>query len=313
MPSDISLLSSFLFGHPSILVTLAASAGALATSALYAGWRAANYLNKREIEDYKRHTELRKAEHQQDVAHLAKQAGAGFILDEDFPSIGTLDLANIPIGLPNAKYYGGFNIVLAQEPPADVWEHRELPLKEIFSDWFGSALTTDPHLKEGYRLIGDDDEHLCLLWRGTKAVVSVTNSPVLKRMYPFVIVRSIRNKAGADPTTEELFNFIYWLQMWDKAMPEARFEIVKMHRTPNKAYLRGHYRFVGLEVEESQYKPAKKYNEYFLMRQIFAFRSDYYTTIIATGLPNRELVSDPYYHRLKEWWEALRLVEAFRK
>jgi hypothetical protein len=91
-------------------------------------------------------------------------------------------------------------------------------------------------------------------------------------------------------------------------MPSARFEIVKMHRTQNKAYLRGYFRFVGLTISKNSMKSAKRYDEYFLMRQIFVVRSDAYTTIIATGLPNRELVTDPYYQPLKAWWEALRFL-----
>jgi len=57
-------------------------------------------------------------------------------------------------------------------------------------------------------------------------------------------------------------------------------------------------------------KSAKEYAEYFLMRQIFVFQSDRFTTIISTGLPNRGLVTDPYYKPLKAWWDALMLVNA---
>lgn len=234
----------------------------------------------------------------------------GSLLDEQFPSIGELEPIDVPINLGStAEPHRDFNIILTQAQPTTVWSFKKTSLKEIFSEWFGSSLTDDPHLKEGYGRISGDQEKPCLLWKGTTKV-SLENSDVMRQMYPFVIVRSIRHEPGTDPTTEELFNFIDWLHMWDKAMPGARFEIVKMHRTRNKAYLRGYFRFVGLTISENPLKSAKRYDEYFLMRQVFVVRSDEYTTIIATGLPNRDLVTDPYYQPLKAWWEALRLIKA---
>jgi hypothetical protein len=305
MADDIKQLYEFLLAHFSIFLSL----GALLSGAVSLGWTVAFFLNKREIRDYKRQIEGINAQHQLDMADLAKQAEAGSVLDEKFPNIGKLEPIDVPLGLPRAEHHKAFNILLTQSTAH--WSFQTSSLGEVFSDWFGSSLKNNEHLSEGYGLIGGGEERSeCLLWKGTTEV-SVENSGVLKKMYPFIIVRTIRHEAGDDPTTEELFNFIHWLQMWDKAMPNARFEIIKMHRTPKKAYLRGYYRFAGLEIAENPMKPAKKYNEYFLMRQIFVYRSDTHTTIISTGLPNRELVTDPYYGWLKAWWDALKLVKGF--
>lgn len=290
----------FVLAHPSEVAAPAAIAAA-------AGWGVAQYLNKREIGHHKRQI----GEHARDLAELEEQCKAGSLLDADFPSIGRLEPKPVPIGLPQtAEYHREFNIVLTRTPPAAFWAFRKSTLKEVFSEWFGSSLTTNMHLNDGYGLIGGgDEERPCLLWKGTREV-SVENSEVMKLMYPFVIVRSVPHEAGTDRTTEELFNFIHWLQMWDKAMPNSRFEIVKMHRMRNKAYLRGYYRFTGLEIRDNLLKSAKKYDEYFVMRQLFVSRSDNYTTIISAGLPNRELVTDTYFEPLRAWWEALMLVQA---
>jgi len=308
-PNETKLLLDFLLAHPTAIATLTASVVAIATSyaaAVAAGWQAANYLNKREIKDNERRIDDLNVQHQRDLTSIKAQVTA---LDEQFPSIGDIDPIVDPFNLgEKAERYSDFNIALTERQPSSLWVLEQKSLKEIFSEWFGSSLTDDLNLREGYRLIADDHEQLCLLWKGTRAV-SVENNEVMKKMYPFVIVRSIRHEAGADPTTEELFNFIYWLQMWDKAMPNARFEIIKMHRTPNKAYLRGYFRFGGLTIGENSMRSARRYHEYFLMRQIFVFRSDIYTTIISTGLPNRDLVTDSYYQPLKAWWEALRIIK----
>jgi len=319
MSDDIKQLYDFLLAHFSILLSL----GALLSGAVSLGWTVAFLFNKRtighhkqevgdykrEIDDHKRQVEGIKTQHQRDLADLAKQAEAGSVLDDKFPSIGKLEPIDFPLGLAEAEHHEAFNILLTQSP--DHWTFHTSSLGEVFSAWFDSSLKSNAHLREGYTLIGGNDERSeCLLWKGTTEVL-VENSDVLKKMYPFVIVRTIRHEAGDDPTTEELFNFIHWLQMWDKAMPNARFEIIKMHRTPEKAYLRGYYRFTGLEIVENPMKPAKKYNQYFLMRQIFVYRSDTHTTIISTGLPNRALATDPYYGWLKAWWDALRLLKGF--
>lgn len=308
MAGEIKLILDWIDAHPG---TAASIAGAVLTSygaVIVASWRVASYLNKREIEDHKRQISDLTAVHQQNLSRVAEQVKVGSLVDEQFPSIGELEPADAPIGLPDAERHGEFNIVLAQAPPAKLWTFRKTTLKEIFSDWFGSSLMDDPHLKSGYKLIAAETEEACLLWRGTEEV-TIEDSQVLKRMYPFVIVRSIRHAAGADPTTDELLNFFNWLRMWDEAMPNAKFEIVKMHRTRNKAYLRGYFRFTGLTIGADPLKPSKRYDEYFLMRQLFVVRSDVSTTIIATGLPNHELVTASYYEHLKDWWEALRLVK----
>lgn len=308
MAGEIKLILDWIDGHPGAAATIA---GAVVTSygaVLAAGWHAASYLNKREIENQRRQIGNLTAAHQQDRSRLAEQIKAGALIDEQFPSIGELEPTDVPIGLPDAERHGEFNIVLAQAPPSKLWAFRKTTLKEIFADWFGSSLMDDPHLKSEYKLISGETEAACLLWRGTNEV-TIEDSQVMKQMYPFVIVRSIRHAAGADPTTDELLNFFNWLRMWDEAMPNAKFEIVKMHRTQNKAYLRGYFRFTGLTISADPLKPSKRYDEFFLMRQLFVVRSDVSTTIIATGLPNHQLVTDTYYQPLRDWWEALRLVK----
>ncbi|UPK36847.1 hypothetical protein IVB18_05730 [Bradyrhizobium sp. 186] len=308
MSAEIKQILDLLLAHPGAVVAFLGTICASYGGVLAAGWRAASYLNKREIEDCRRQIGNLTSGHQRDLDRLAKQADAGALIDEQFPSIGELEPTDVPIGLPNAEYHRDFNVVLAPTPPAKLWVFEKSTLKEIFSTWFGSSLTDDPHLSAGYKLISGEQEASCLLWRG-KSEVIIEDNPVMKQMYPFIIVRSIPHEAGADRTTGELLNFFDWLRMWDEAMPNAKFEILKMHRIQNKAYLRGYFRFTGLTIGESPMKPARKYDEYFLMRQVFVARSDLSTTIVATGLPNHELVTDPYYQPLKEWWEALRLVK----
>jgi hypothetical protein len=307
-PDEIKSIVALLTAHPGAVATVLGSIVVSYGAVLAAGWRVASYLEKREIAYQQREIGDLISRHQRDLSQLAKQADAGKLIDEQFPSIGELEPSDVPIGLSDAEHHRDFNIVLAQTPPTRLWTFKKSTLREIFSEWFGSSLTDDEYLSEGYHLISNETEAQCLLWRGTSEVM-IEDNQVMKRMYPFVIVRSIRHEAGADPTTDELFNFFIWLQKWDQAMPDARFEILKMHRTPNKAYLRGYFRFTGLTITEGPMKSAKRYEEYFLMRQVFVVRSDLSTTIIATGLPNRELVTDPYYQPLRQWWEALRLVK----
>jgi hypothetical protein len=303
-------LTAFLVSHPDAAALLAGSVATLVASAAGAGWAAAHYFDKREVDHQKARIEQNEARHKRDMVSVEEQAKAGTLLDTDFPSIGELEPKALPIGLPSGQQYDGFNIVLREALPAGAWAFQQSTLKEIFSDWFGSSLTTEKHLSEGYDLIGgDDDERPCLLWRSRKEVL-VENNPVMKMMYPFIIVRSIPHEPGVDRTTEELFNFIHWLRMWDEAMPGSRFEIVKMHRSPDTAYLRGYYKFNKLAIAESAFKPTKTVDEYYLLRQIYVYRSDRYSTIISTGLPNRDLVSDPYYAALRAWWDALALVKA---
>ena len=310
-PSDAKLLIDFLLAHPGAIATISGSIVAIAASyggALAAGWRVSSYLNNREMEDQKRQIANMNAEYQRNVARLETQAETRSLLDGDFPSVGELQPIDIPYLGKTAEYHRDFNIALAQAQPESLWTFKQTSPQEVFSEWFGSSLTENPHLREGYGLISGGHEEPCLLWKGAREV-RVENSDVMKQMYPFVMVRSIRHEAGRDPTTEELFNFIDWLRMWDKAMPNARFEVIKMHRTQHRAYLRGYFRFLKLMIGENSTKSAKEYDEYYLMRQIFVFRSDMYTTIISTGLPNRELLNDPYYKPLNEWWHALRLIK----
>jgi hypothetical protein len=302
-------LADFFLTHPAASVLLAGSIATLVASAAGGGWGVAHYLDKRAVADYKRKIEQNEAQHKKDLADIERQAKAGSLLDADFPSIGDLKPSSLPIGLPAGRQYSEFNIVLTQALPAGSWTFQRSTLKDIFSDWFGSSLTTEKHLSDGYELIGgDDEERPCLLWKGRKEVL-VENSTVMKKMYPFVIVRSIPHEPGVDRTTEELFNFIHWLRMWDEAMPNSRFKIVRMHRSADTAYLRGYYKFIKLDIAESAMKPARTVDEYYLLRQIFVYRSDRHSTIISTGLPNRELVSDPYYAWLRAWWDALALVK----
>jgi hypothetical protein len=302
-------LVDFFVNHGAASVMLAGAVAGLVTTAAGGGWGVAHYLDKREVADYKRKIEQNETRHRRDLADIEWQAKAGSLFDPDFPSIGELEPKSLPIGLPAGQQYSEFNIVLTHALPSGSWTFQRSTLKNIFSEWFGSSLTTEKHLSEGYKLIGgDDEERPCLLWKGRKEI-SVENSTVMKKMYPFVIVRSIPHEPGVDRTTEELFSFIHWLRMWDKAMPSSRFAIERMHRSREAAYLRGYYKFIKLDIAESAIKRARTADEYYLLRQIFVYRSDRFSTIISTGLPNRELVSDPYYAWLRAWWDALALVK----
>lgn len=307
MAGEIKVIMDWASANPGLAATVLGAVAGSYTVVLGAGWKASSYLNKREIDACKGKIDHLTSEHQRDRDRLARQVEKGTLIDAEFPAIGDLEPTEVPMGLPDAEYHREFNIVLAQSPPAALWTFRQSTLKEIFSEWFGSSLTEDPHLSRGYKLVAGDDMAPCLLWRGTSEVM-IEDNAVMKRMYPFMIVRSIPHEAGTDPTTRELLHFFDWLRMWDEAMPDAKFEILKMHRTQNKAYLRGYFRFTGLTITETPMKSSRKYDEYFLMRQVFVARSDISTTIIATGLPNHKLVTDPYYQPLKEWWDALRLV-----
>lgn len=205
----------------------------------------------------------------------------------------------------SAEYYKEFHIVLSQTPTPNPWSIQRLLLKDIFNEWFGDALQQNKILRDGYPLIAAESQS-CLLWKGIKTL-HVENSEILKQMYPFVIVYTVPHEAAADPTTAELFNFIAFAQLWDRALPNAKFEIMKMHRSKNKAYLRGHFEFDNIEIS-SEGVDSKRYDQYYLSRQIVVVRSEKYTVIITAGLPNENPTNDPYYEHLRAWWDAIRII-----
>jgi hypothetical protein len=310
--TETSDLIKFLIEHPGAIASIvgsAAAVGATYLATLVGGWRAANYLNKRELDACQRQIEQKKNEYQRDIDRVTRQSESGTLIDELYPSISELAPIDLPMGslAPGAEYYSDFHIVLTQMPPPKPWLIQKLLLKDIHTEWFGDALQQEPILRDGYSLISAAEGQSCMLWKGIKTL-RVKNSAVLKQMYPFVIVYTVPHGAASDPTTAELFNFIAFVQLWDRALPNAKFEIVKMHRSKNKAYLRGYFKFADIELG-SEDVDSKRYDQYYLSRQIAVVRSEKHTVIITAGLPNDNPTSDPYYEHLRAWWDAIRIVD----
>lgn len=303
-------LVKFLIEHPGAILSIAGLVATVAGSYFSAaalGWRAAQYLNKREIDDYKRQIEQQANEHQHDIDRISKQTESAAVIDNLFPSINELVAALLMGSIPGAQHYPDFHIALVQKPSPDPWVFSRTSLRDIYKEWFGTALESHPVLSIGYRPLSGAADEPCLLWKVDQTIV-VKNSDLLKQMYPFVIARIVPHGAMPDPTTSELFNFLNFVQLWTKAIPTARFEIVKMHRAKDKAYLRGFFRFNELTIESADGRP-KTYDAYYLMRQVVVIRSEQFTVIITAGLPNDNLVNYPHYPALKTWWDALRIVQ----
>jgi hypothetical protein len=184
-------------------------------------------------------------------------------------------------------------------------------LASVFEEYFGSSLKDNEILSKAYEIALAVAGQPCLLWKGKRAL-TVKNDHILKKLFPFIIVRSVTHSPRADMTTDELFNFVAFLRAWDQALPDSRFEIEKMHRTSSKAYLRGYFRFAGLVLQESDFDEPKPYPDYYLMRQIMVVQTNTYTTTITTGLPNHTPETDPYFPSLRGWWDALRIIKAER-
>jgi len=311
MANDAKALIDFLIAHPGAIATVAAAAVAVGGSyvaSLAAGWRAASYLNQRDIDHYKRQIDSIKDEHRRDMETLAD----GAIVDEYFPRIGALKPIPVASALefgPDAMHDHVFHVALMDGAHSEFFSGpKKVPLLDVFQEYFGSNLETNLELKEAREILAAKGEQ-CLLWRGNETI-TVKNSTILEKMFPFVIVRTVKREAKGDPTTEELINFISFTRSLEKAVTNARFEIAKLHKKPGSAYLRGYFRFDGLEVEVDPLKRIKTYSEYYLLRQIFVIQGATHVTTITTGLPNESFAADPYYNALKAWWDALRILEA---
>ncbi len=312
MANDAKLLIDFLIAHPGAVATVAAAAVAVGGSyvaSLAAGWRAAGYLNQREIDHYKRQIDSIKDEHRRDMETLAD----GAIVDEYFPRIGGLKAIPVASALqfgPKAMRDRAFHVALLDGPHSGLFSGpKQVGLLDVFQEYFGSNLETNSELKEAREILLAAGGERCLLWRGNETI-TVKNSPILEKMFPFVIVRTVKREPKGDPTTEELINFISFTRSLDKAVANAKFEIVRLHKNPGAAYLRGYFRFDDLVVETDPLKPIKTYPEYYLLRQIFAIQTPTHVITITTGLPNEAFAADQYYEALKGWWDALRILEA---
>jgi hypothetical protein len=64
-----------------------------------------------------------------------------------------------------------------------------------------------------------------MLWQGKGEPVIVDDEyKILKKMYPFVIVRLIK-KNNPGQTTKELVNFLIWLNAWENEEQNSNFEM----------------------------------------------------------------------------------------
>jgi hypothetical protein len=156
MANDAKLLIDFLIGHPGAIATIAASAVAIGGSygaALAAGWRAASYLNQREIDYQKRQIDSLKIEHQRDKETFA----TGASVDEFFPRIGSLKAVPIASALqfgPEAMQDREFHLALMEGPHSVFFRGPDkVPLLDVFQEYFGSNLQSSPELKEAKEIL----------------------------------------------------------------------------------------------------------------------------------------------------------------
>jgi hypothetical protein len=302
-----------LFSDKDIFIAWLTTTGAV----MVAVWGAVRFLDARElshrqaaIADRERERDQIKDRFGAKVAGLERDleitnkrtAGGAATIDTDFPALNELEPIDLPSKIQDdARHFDKFRVIALKETKGSAWSVEESSHEKVFNEWFGDSLWTHPLLKEGYQLVSEGAAQPCLLWKGTSEKI-VSANPVIKRMYPFVIVRPVTYQPGTDPTTEELFNFMVWLRFFDKAVPGMRFKIHKMHRTEHEAYIRGYFQFEGLTVDHVHYP------KYYLMRQVVIVKSDEHVYAIFTGFPNPDL-NDPYFDHLKEWWRAFRIVK----
>jgi hypothetical protein len=144
-----------------------------------------------------------------------------------------------------------------------------------------------------------------MLWQGKGEPVIVDDEyKILKKMYPFVIVRLIK-KNNPGQTTKELVNFLIWLNAWENEEQNSNFEIAVMAIKDGIHYIRGRFKFTNLKVAGR----ADPYPEYSLMRQIAIVDSGQYLHTIYTGFPNEDWEA-PFFKHLKKWWSNLSVVRS---
>ncbi len=311
--ADASGISSIIRIMQVDPVTLLAVLGTYAT-VLGAGWGVGRYLDDRKISglqdqlaDHTSQIDELNARHGQELKRLGELNEARVkIIDEDFPGLNDIDPIDLPPGLPsNLKYHPDFSLVSVAPTAEAPWSFTKSTHVDVFSEWFGDALTTDPHLRAGLQFVSQEVASPCLLWKGKgDSILEVEDNPVFKKMYPFIIVRhTIDTGPGdIDYATRELMNFVTWLTYWEAAVPGMSFKVQKMSRTRDTAYLRGFFEFRNFNIG------GKIYERFYLMRQVMMRRSGAHRYVIYTGFPNADF-QDPYCEHLKDWWSGFRIIK----
>jgi hypothetical protein len=121
MDNDATEIIRIALQHPAGLASFVGSVVTSFIAVAGMGWYTANYLNRREINDYKRqkdeyknHLDRQEAIHQREMLALAKQPEGRLVIDELFPGLG--DLEPIGIGYLGARAAQYPNSILPRRP-----------------------------------------------------------------------------------------------------------------------------------------------------------------------------------------------------
>jgi hypothetical protein len=140
------------------------------------------------------------------------------------------------------------------------------------------------------------------LWRG-KEQFAVEDHAFVKRMHPFVIVaRSDRVLlANVDAPTKVLFEFLGWLDVFERADDKTTFKVTKMQSASEVLYLRGYFTFYDVKIS------GKKYDQYYLLREVIFVPTSESLYTITTGIPNSRLTTGlPYLAHITTWLNDFR-------
>jgi hypothetical protein len=301
--SDLGDFLQYLMQHPAALIAVAGSY----VPVIAAGWGAARFFANRDIAALTQRLDNATAHHGVEVQRLEDLLARQIpLVDEGFTSLNELDPIVVPPKIPNGlKYDPELGVITVASSETGPWHFTPSTHADVFEEWFGDALQTNPSLKAGYQFVAAEARLPCALWKGRpNSVLTIDANPIIKRMYPFIILRRLANNdaPAIDYTTRELVNFITWLAYWDAADAGMRFTIQKLSRSRDFAYLRGYFSFRKLRVN------GEVNEQFYLLRQILVKLVGSHRYVIYTGFPNKGF-QDPYYDHLRQWWEGFRIVQ----
>jgi hypothetical protein len=223
------------------------------------------------------------------------------IVKEDFLDVSKLQPIDIAEGDDQRFFPDDF--FWAHDDPA-VWEYEQTTFLKVYHDWFGDNFERIPIIKQKMDQSAEALQSSIHLWRG-KEQFAVEEHAFVKRMYPFVIVaRSDRVlQANVDAPTKVLFDFLGWLDVFERADVKTTFKVTKMQSASEVLYLRGYFTFRDVRIGG---KP-NKHKQYYLLREvIFVPTSDSLYTI-TTGIPNERLaIALPYLSHITTWLNDFR-------
>jgi hypothetical protein len=221
------------------------------------------------------------------------------LVKEDFLDVSTLQPIDMAEG-DDQRYFDD-DFFWAHDDPA-VWEYERTTFSEVYREWFGDKFERIPIIKEQMDRSAESLKSSIHLWRG-KEQFAVEDHAFVKRMYPFVIVARTDRvlQANVDAPTKVLFEFLGWLDVFERADEKTTFKVTKMQSASEVLYLRGYFTFHDVKIND---KPCKRY---YLLREVIFVPTSQSLYTITTGIPNSELATGlPYLAHITTWLNDFR-------